>query len=155
MAQDAQRPAPEADHMQVLLSRAVEEQAQEQRLVSSLLTSIDEQLGQLLVQAQAANALSATQVAALLAAEREHTESALAALVIASETRVLERVEQAVLALATALLKPKRTPAADPEPASPHEPPPAAEAARRPRTAPPAEPLRSRSRRRLSPKGET
>jgi hypothetical protein len=138
--------------MQSLLARAVEDQANEQRLVSTTLAEIRaavdalagdvlgdqtaRRVGELTISLvsqlenveeslDAMTAQMTAQVTALasglsaLRADQEAGEARTRALVLESEQRVLAHVDDAVYALAKALLPPRKPALAAPEPAPP------------------------------------
>jgi hypothetical protein len=94
------------------------------------------------------------QIAALLGAERERSDALTRALVHESEQRVLGHVDDAVYALAKALLPPRKPVEAElapGPPAPPAEPSPSTPQAEPSPPAPPAEPRRSKAWRRTAP----
>jgi hypothetical protein len=124
----------EPDGMQSLLARAVEDQAHEQRLVSTTLVQIQDQLGALTAHfdglaAQVADRDDVAEVAARLdalhplivglGAERERGDALTRALVLEFEQRVLAHVDDAVYALAKALLPPRKRSAVEVVPDDP------------------------------------
>lgn len=120
MAQDDGRPSPMSERMRALLSRAAEEQLSEQRQVSAVLAElrdlvadVDDRLRVL----EARSAAQADAVAELVLERAAHTLVPQVAAAVredlretseAAERRIVEHVDEAVLALAEALLRRRR-----------------------------------------------
>lgn len=130
LAAPAGQSAAVADRMQALLSRAVEEQISEQRSVAAVIGDLREQVAALTAAFRAtASGEAVERLGDELAArtDRLHDStvalearvSGLEELVRESEQRVLAHVDEAVLALAEALLRRRRAPRAEALPEGP------------------------------------